>query len=331
MATITGALAAGRLAHGWLITGPPGVGKATFAYRVARRLLAAAADAEACDDPGHRIFRMVAKSEHPDLHVLEQEYDKRRRRLRGEILIGQVRHVIDRLRLAPMMGGRRVLILDPADGLNRNAVNALLKLLEEPPADTVMLLVVQRPGDLPATIASRCARLRLRPLSQAMVCEGLLLLDAGLDAATAERCAALAQGSIGRALELARGGWLEAYAALVVAVAAAGSLAGRLRVAELLAERARAETPEAAAELLGELLRRAALTAAGQAPAIELIAGEAAVLAAIAGAGLDRVVGAWDKLRMLTGPIAALNLDPLPAFLQATQGLAAPGERRPQA
>jgi DNA polymerase III subunit delta' len=205
------ALHAGRLPHAWLITGPPGIGKATFAYRVARFLLAGGPrGAQSLDIPAdHPTFRRAAASGHADLLTIErngggEEEKKRRSR---EIPVEQIRRIEPFLRLTAAEGNWRVVIVDEAEAMNRNAANALLKVLEEPPPQCLILLVSHSPGRLLPTIRSRCRLLTLRTLTDAQV--AALLERHRPDLAEKERVAlvGLGQGSIGRAIELAdRGG-----------------------------------------------------------------------------------------------------------------------------
>ena len=160
--TMLRAWESGRLPHAWLLRGPRGVGKATLAYRFARRLLAGADHERAAADPGHPIFRMVMKKAHPDLRVLERSINPKTGKLTRDIPVDLVRDMDLALHATAARDGYKVLIVDPADELNASGANALLKLLEEPPASTVMLLVCQRPGILPRTILSRCMQLAWR-------------------------------------------------------------------------------------------------------------------------------------------------------------------------
>jgi len=206
-ATLAEAARSGRLHHAWLLTGPQGVGKATLAFRFARRLLAGpSADGSLALDPREKVFRRVAAGAHADLLTVERAWDAKRKRVRGEIVVDDVRRVTDFLHLTPAEGGWRVVVLDGAEDLNRNAANALLKVLEEPPQRAILLLVCSAAGRLLPTLRSRCRRLRLDALDDATLAD---LLERYLpDTAEAERgrLVTLAEGSVGRALTLAEGG-----------------------------------------------------------------------------------------------------------------------------
>jgi DNA polymerase-3 subunit delta' len=205
-ATLLEALAAGRLHHAWLLTGPPGVGKATLAYRFARRLLAGPVAAPGLGLPEtHPTFRRIAAGGHADLLTVEREWDAKRKRMRGEIVVDDVRRIAAFLHLTPAEAGWRVVVLDGAEDLNRNAANALLKVLEEPPPRALLLLACSAAGRLLPTIRSRTRRLRLAPLDEATLATLLARYAPDLDDTARLRLAALAEGSIGRALQLAEG------------------------------------------------------------------------------------------------------------------------------
>ncbi len=203
-AVLATAMASGRLHHAWLITGPEGIGKATLAYRFARRLLAGpAADGSLALDPAHPAFRRVAAGSHADLLSVERAVDEKTKRRRAEIVVEDARAVSTFLHLTAAEGGWRVVIVDGADLMNRSAANALLKVLEEPPPRAILLLLAASPGRLLATIRSRCRRLALHRLPDALV--ERLLAQALPELEDAAGIAALAGGSIGRALALALG------------------------------------------------------------------------------------------------------------------------------
>ncbi|MFI5012059.1 MAG: DNA polymerase III subunit delta' [Hyphomicrobiales bacterium] len=203
------ALRSRRFAHAWLIGGPEGIGKATFAFRVARFVLAGgdpfarAAQASSLDiAPREPAARRIAAGAHPDLFLLERTIGTSGK-LRTEITVDDARRATSFLQNTSGEGGWKVLIVDAADELNRNAANALLKIIEEPPGRSLALLVAHAPGRLPVTILSRCRRLRLDALAPAEIAEIISNLP-GIDAS--ERliadAATLAEGSVKRALLL---------------------------------------------------------------------------------------------------------------------------------
>jgi DNA polymerase-3 subunit delta' len=205
-AVLVGAMASARMHHAWLITGPQGVGKATLAYRFARAILAGRnATGSLAMEPLDPVFRRVASGTHADLLTVEREWDEKRKKLRGEIVIDTVRGVAAFLRLTAAEGGWRVVIVDGAEDINRNAANALLKVLEEPPPRTVILLVCSAAGRLLPTIRSRCRRLRLGKLDDATMSDLTARYLPQMPSDQSDRLASLAEGSIGRALQLADG------------------------------------------------------------------------------------------------------------------------------
>jgi DNA polymerase-3 subunit delta' len=264
---ILDAFRGGRLHHAWLITGPEGVGKATLAYRFARRLLAGGA--ETLDlDPSHLVFRRVAAGTHADLLTIEREWDEKKKRLKKNIAAEAVRDIPGFLHLTPAEGGWRVVIVDGAEDMNAHSANALLKVLEEPPARAVLMLISATPGRLLPTIRSRCRMLALSPLADADMGRVLGTYLPDLPAAERATLASLAEGAPGRALALAGQGGL-AIAGMVAEIMAAQPRFSLLRGYEM----ADALRDEVAFDMFFALLRQAiaaAVTAplrAGHAPA----------------------------------------------------------------
>ena len=330
IAVLERALASGRLAHGWLFTGPPGIGKSTLAFRFARALLAGpdALKAGLIMGPDHPVFRQVAQGAHPDLSVIEAERDPRSGRMRSEITVDAVRAATASLQMTAAAGGYRVAVIDGAETLNRNAANALLKTLEEPPARAVLLLVSHRPGALAATVRSRCAKLRLRPLTDATVERALarLLPDLGADDRAA--LTLLARGSIGRALAMAESGQLASYRRLAAGLAAAAADHGALD--ELSSELARVAERGGTAgtlTLIQELLGRVIAAGLGRlGPG--LFAEEAEMLASLAARRpLDRWAGLWEKVAHLAAAVDGLNLERSHAFIHMLTLLAPESDR----
>ena len=308
----------GRLAHAWLIEGPEGIGKATLVYALARRLLAKPEEADRVDDPESPIFRQVAHGVHPDLWTLKREIDPKTKRLRKEIIVEQVRDQIIAMLTTSAWNGLRVLIVDCADELNLNAANALLKFLEEPPEDIVILLVNHAPMRILPTIRSRCVRLSLKPPAPDLMTKLLSDLAPGIDPAGAADLLDLAGGSPGRALRLMESGAPEAFR--LVARTLSGPLSpAEKSVAALSPLEALYNQGGIALALaaLARLVRRRALTGAGlDAPDDDAAARLAPEVP------LDRWLALWDNLARLPGRVEALTLDPKQAMLLAAQAVA---------
>ena len=208
-AAFVDALDRGRLHHAWLLCGVEGSGKATFAYRAARRLLGAVPDASRGplgtrpDDP---VSRLVSAQSHPDLLVLERLVEGGK--TKKSISVDQARDLPEFFSKSPSQAEYRVAIVDAADDLNINAANALLKILEEPPERGMLFLVAHAPGRLLATIRSRCRRLAFPVWTEAALAD-LVRSRTDLDGAEAARIAGMAGGSPGAALNLSTAATLE--------------------------------------------------------------------------------------------------------------------------
>ena len=210
-AAFLAAVQSGALHHAWLLAGPEGVGKATFARAAALRLLAAASGGPALP-PGlsvpddHPIRSLVEAGSHPDLRILTRltkTGDTGAEITARSITIDQVRSLLPMFATTPSLGNRRVVIIDAIDDLERAGANALLKSLEEPPAGTMFLLVSHAPGRLLPTIRSRCRTLRFPVLAEDEVRR---VLRIALPEANEEEIAATAragEGAPGRAIRFA--------------------------------------------------------------------------------------------------------------------------------
>jgi DNA polymerase III subunit delta' len=203
-----------RMPHAWLIGGPPGIGKATLAYRLARFVLAhpdpKAREVQAATslavDAENPVARRIAAQAQGDLLVLERVINEQTGKLYTVIRVDDVRRSVSFFGSTAGEGGWRIAIVDAVDELQREGANALLKVLEEPPARTLLLLVSHAPGRELPTIRSRCRRLLLRPLEADDVTRAVVTAT-GRDASEAEvvQAAAASDGSVSRALRFLDG------------------------------------------------------------------------------------------------------------------------------
>jgi DNA polymerase III subunit delta' len=317
--TLLAAYRGGRMPHAWLIGGPPGVGKATLAYRVARFVLAhpdaAAQDVQAAQtlalDSTHPVARRIAAQAHPDILTLERTAGPTGT-IRSVITVDDVRRTVGFFGSTAGAGGWRICIVDSADDLQSpQGANALLKVLEEPPSRALFLLVSHAPGRLLATIRSRCRRLTLRALEGADVAQAAAqALERDPGDREVLKAAAAAQGSVARATTLLGG------AALVI----------RDRMIELLGGLPQID-PQAL-HALGDTLGRSDDTAFDT--FVETIQDWLSAQLHVSGAPagrLARVAEVWEKLDRAARDVEVFNLDRKPMVF-AVFGLLAEAVRR---
>ena len=284
----------GRLHHAWLITGPRGVGKATLAWRIARFLLTtpdldpddmfgapAPTSLNVAED--HPIARRILAGTEPGLKSVHRTVNEKTKKLRDLIVVDDVRDMATFFQFSATDGGRRVVIIDAADEMNVNAANALLKMLEEPPARTTLLLICHQPSRLLPTIRSRCRTLRLDALNHEQMISAMT--QAGVDpGAEATALAELSAGSVGEALRLSLLDGQKIYNEIIALL---GSMPNLDRARALaIAEAASARGAETRLDLLYTLidiaLTRLARTGAGHPPRVEAAPNEADIFARLA-------------------------------------------------
>ena len=230
----------GNIHNSWIISGINGIGKATFAYRIARFLLSADKNKRqsytSLDVPENSpTFRLVANRAHPDLKIIERDFiDSDKKKIikaikDGEALdddalqdlkrsavikVDEIRTINEFLSKKSFDGNWRIVIIDSVDDLNTNSANAVLKVLEEPPAKSLLLLISHNPNKLLPTIRSRCAKLHLQPLSESEVASLLRRYNPELSEAAVQGIAKISSGSIGHALRYAEYDGLNLYKTL---------------------------------------------------------------------------------------------------------------------
>lgn len=296
-------------------------------------------------DPGLRLFQRTAAGGHADLLTVTRGIDPKTQKLRSEIVVDDVRGIGGFLHLTPAEGGYRVVLIDPGDDMNRNAANALLKSLEEPPAKTVILLVSHTPGRLLPTIRSRCRKLRLAPLGEADFATVMTRVVArgrpGLGAEEQAQLFRLSGGSPGKALRLAEEGGVALYHEVLALLSTLppdeggerGGQAGTdIATLHALADRVAGQKGEAAYRALMEILCswmarliRFGVGSGGTVGGGGLAHGavgagpeESSLMRRfLAAASLDQWLEVWDNLQALFAQTEGLNLDRRQAILNA--------------
>jgi len=326
------ALNGGRMPHAWLLTGPKGVGKASFAYLAARLVLSggsATAMSPALEsDDAH----LVEEGAHPDLFVLKRDYNPKTQKFRGDIPAEAARDLRQSFNLSAGRGGWRVAIIDSIDELNRYGVNALLKLIEEPPEKCLFLIICHNPGRLLDTIRSRCRMLSFNALDESdlqSIVHGRL---EGSDPNEVAASAFLAQGSAGYALMLSEEGGFDLYREMIGVLETAPQLdVEKLHgLAGRFGARAAPEQFAIFCFLLSGWLHRYvrfASTGAGFQPVFE---GEEALVNRLLGDGLgvEPFVALWEKVEQDSRAVEALNLDKKQAVLEWMTGFADASRKR---
>ncbi|NNE58728.1 MAG: DNA polymerase III subunit delta' [Hellea sp.] len=194
----------GHLHHAWLISGAPGTGKATLAYRMIRRLLGGQSLLSTSldiprDDP---VSQRVESLGHGDFFLLRRSYDFKTKKLRSEIPVAETRELSEFFRRKASEDGWRVCLVDTMDEMNRNAENAILKTLEEPPDRAIIILLANNPGRLLPTIRSRCMHVQLRPVPEVELLPWLKSRHSDISENILNAAVKLSRGGPGKAVSL---------------------------------------------------------------------------------------------------------------------------------
>jgi DNA polymerase-3 subunit delta' len=314
---VLAAWAQSRLPHAILIGGPGGIGKATLAYRIARFVFAQSGartsqSAKSLDVPAdHPARRQISAQSHPDLLVLRRQLNPDTEKLRSEIRVDDIRRTVPFFGSTAAAGGYRIAIIDSAEELNRNGANALLKVLEEPPPRSLLLIVSNAPGRLLPTIRSRCRRLMLRALSVDDIERAVADVADTNDEIPRDRikeASAASGGSVRHALELLLGESLEVRKLTANLLARLPALDGE--GLHTLGDRIRRnEELTIFAETVGDWLAAAATDTAE--PPVRLA----------------RLATAWENVRRATVEAEVFNLDRKPLVFQVFSTLAEAARR----
>lgn len=328
---LANALKTGRLAHALLISGPKGIGKATLMYRFARYVLSTgkaqpnATLGELSDRPldiplTDEVFARVARGSHADLFVLEKGINPRTGRSRGEITVDEARALGAFLSLTPAESSWRVAIVDAADEMNRHAANAILKSLEEPPKQTILVLISHAPNRLLPTIRSRCRQINLRTISRDNFETVIQNVDPTIKENDIAVLGRLSKYSPGQAFLIKELAGIQLYEKLVkiLTTAPAIDFESVHALANELATPGSELRFKLAMELLLDWLSSFIVSTAQEIALPELIEGEQATRERfIAARGLDHWAGLWENISHLSLRAAQIHLDRKQVVLSA--------------
>jgi len=320
-----------RIHHGWLITGPKGIGKATFAWRLAKFLLSRNPGVAADDgaslfgvdvapaeyqtlslDEDDAVNAKVEAGGHGGLLLVERSLNETTGKMRKDIVIGDVRKLTKFFSQTASEGGWRVAIVDSADEMNANAANALLKILEEPPEKSIIILIAHSPGRLLPTVRSRCRNLALTPLETDSVRAVLAARFPEIAPVELDAAAAMASGAPGKAIELISRAGIDLYREMaatlmslpVVDMTRVHALAGKLGAVKADAEY------KLFTEMFMDWLQRLIRQHVACTAAPDVMEGESEQLSRISTmARVDQWLELWEKVGHLIARADAVNLD----------------------
>jgi DNA polymerase-3 subunit delta' len=315
-AALLHAAGSGRMPHAWLIVGEEGIGKATLAYRFARYMMANSQKSDTLSvSPDHPAMKLMMAGSHPDLLVLERNYDEKKRKLSQSIPVEDVRTIEPFLRLTSNQGTWRIVLIDGADYMNRNGQNVLLKILEEPPAHSLLLLTATNAASLLPTIRSRCRVLKLDPLSDDDL-RALAEKEGLEDSASLDLLIKMAEGSAARLFRYANCDGHLLYKSWCDFLMKPENPMLRLRMAESWAGKDQDDVYATAQDIMFLWLQRV-ITAKATGQGVEPLMSEERPLKdkLYPQLRLDRLLGLWENLHEQTRQQEFSNLDRKVVFI----------------
>lgn len=329
----------GRMPHALILAGPEGIGKATLAFRLARFLLSRKEEGAGLFGdpknpetlyvaPEHTVFRRLVSGGHSDLRIIEREFDEKKGKMKKNIAVDAVREITPFLRKTAAEGGWRVVIVDGAEDFNTSSQNALLKILEEPPAKTALILTTTQPGSFLPTIRSRCRMVQMEPLAEETVIKLLDKLTVGISVEEKRTLARLGQGSIGRALRFYKEEGIALYKSLLKILATLPNLdiVSVHALADTIGKNGAEGSYETACEIMTGWCSRIVQSQARATTLTDIVSGDAEIFKKLASIyPLGHFMEAWEKMSCLFRMTEQANLDKRQAIISAFLILQKPG------
>jgi DNA polymerase-3 subunit delta' len=316
-----------RLHHAWLISGAKGVGKATFAYKIAKFLLTQPVDdgggmfgdtipmdkpTSLDADPDNPAVQRITAGGHGNIMLVERPWDEKKGVHKTVTTVDEVRKLINFFNKTASEAGWRIAIIDTVEDMNRNAANALLKVLEEPPEKSILLLVTNAPGKLLPTIRSRCQKITLNDLKHQDVLSVISARHPDVDELTLSKLAKLSDGAPGKALTLYEQGGIELYEKMVGILKSAPNIPSSTKHA-LAAELSRKGKEANWRQFIGFLMDMVAhivRSSASKTPLNEVAGGEGTLVQKFMDANsADYWIDVWENMGQTYRAAEGVNLD----------------------
>jgi DNA polymerase-3 subunit delta' len=307
-----------KIPHAWIFSGPKGIGKATLAWQFIRLIHAGdqtdKTQVSLKTNPDNQFVKHIIAGTHPDSQLVRRSNNARPPyKLRKEISVEDIRSMNKFLRFTPALSDWRTVIIDSADEMNLNAQNALLKTLEEPPANTVIILVSHMPSKLLPTIKSRCQNLSIHPLSKEYLVPIINQSIPNLSENERIILMRLSNGSPGRALDLAEGGGVDVYKTLIELISSLPNINGiKLhKISDSFFGDSGENTFRLFVSLLLWWLARTIryISLNNIDTAKEIPDDEVQIIKSLTKSGLEPWLNCWDRINKLLYPSEAIYLD----------------------